>query len=537
MLWRHQKSSPDLESRTQQIGRDLLAATRAATKKSWFASSDRLMNWALQNHDFKIQLFRFIDVFPVLKSPAAIHAHLLEYLQQPNIQLPPGISLALKAGGLLKGTLAHTITAQIESMAKTFIAGESLDEALPALKHQWRNHIAFSVDLLGEAVVSHAEAAIYQKRYLDLIENLPIATKDWPADPQLESDHLGPGGGIPRTNVSIKISALDGHVSPVAADDSLHRLVTALAPLLTAAQKHNVLINFDMEHHALKELTIRLFKTCCEQFQFPAGLALQTYLQSADEDARDLLNWSREKNRTITLRLIKGAYWDFETIHAELMNWPAPVWTTKPQTDACFERLTNLFLEHTPRSQNDPGIKLALGTHNIRSIAHALACLEHHHLPNNALEFQSLRGMADDLKSTLAARGFRCREYVPIGHMIPGMAYLVRRLLENTSNESWLRAGHAENVPAETLLAPPTNPTPGATGMATTSVAIPVPHVPSHTHCTPSLSFTKDSALSTKDFVNEPCTTSPNSPPANPSPAPSKKPPSLKSTTTPPSTK
>ena len=484
--------SPDLEPRTQQIARDLLTATRAhPTKKLW---SNHLMSWALQNHDFKIQLFRFIDVFPVLKSPDAIHQHLLEYLQQPNIQLPPGMSLTLKAGGLLKGTLAHTITSQIQSRAQTFIAGDSLSAALPALHSQWQNNIAFSVDLLGEAVVSHAEAAIYQQRYLDLITQLPAATHSWPASPQLESDHLGP---IPRTNVSIKISALDGHVSPVAADDSLQRLVTALAPLLAAAQKHNVLINFDMEHHALKELTIRLFKTCCEQFQFPAGFALQAYLQSADEDARDLLAWSKEKNRAITLRLIKGAYWDFETIHAEMMNWPAPVWPTKPETDACFERLTHLLLQHTPRSQNEPGIKLALGTHNIRSIAHALACLEKHHLPSNALEFQSLRGMADDLKSVLAQRGHRCREYVPIGNMIPGMAYLVRRLLENTSNESWLRADHAAHTPDDQLLAPPTGAATGATGMATTSVAIPVPHVPSQTHCPLSPPITKD-------FINEP---------------------------------
>ncbi|MGN6369523.1 MAG: proline dehydrogenase family protein [Phycisphaerae bacterium] len=464
MFRRHQKPpapppSKDLEPRTQQIGHDLLLATRAIAKKSWWGSSEHLMNWALQNHDFKIQLFRFIDVVPVLKTPEAIHQHLLEYLQPPDqpsdqkIELPPGMSLALKAGGLLKGTLAHTLTSQIQAMAHTFIAGESLTEALPALQQQWQHHIAFSVDLLGEAVVSHAEAAAYQKRYLDLIEQLPAATADWPHDPQLESDHLGK---IPRTNVSIKISALDGHVSPLAAEDTLDRLSHALAPLLLAAEKHNVLLNFDMEHHALKELTIRLFKKCCEQFNFPAGLALQAYLQSADEDARDLLQWSKEKNRTITLRLIKGAYWDFETIHAELMNWPPPVWQHKSHTDACFERLTTLFLSQLPRDNpQTPHIKLAHGTHHIRSIAHALAAAEHFQLPPSALEFQSLRGMADDLKSVLATRGHRCREYVPLGPMIPGMAYLVRRLLENTSNESWLRADHTQNLPDDQLLAPP----------------------------------------------------------------------------------
>ncbi|HUO10718.1 MAG TPA: proline dehydrogenase family protein [Phycisphaerae bacterium] len=457
MLWRQQKTNtrpaaplPDLEARTQQIGHDLLEATRKnASKQLW---SDRLIAWALKNESFKTQLFRFIDVFPVLKTPEAVHRHLVEYLEQPGVELPTGMSLGLKAGGIFKGTLAGTIASQIESMARTFIAGQQLDEALPILEQQWNGNIAFSIDLLGEAVVSETEAAAYRTRYLDLIQKLPAATAKWPKREILESDNMG---AIPRVNVSIKISALSANISPVATDDSIAHLIDALAPLLTLAGKSNVLVNFDMEHHAYKDLTIRLFKECCERFDFPAGLALQAYLQSADADARGLLDWSREKKRTVTIRLIKGAYWDFETIHAEMMNWPSAVWRHKPETDACFERLTHLFLSQVPSNPATPHIKLALGTHNIRSIAFSLACLDHFRLPQNAIEFQSLRGMADDLKSALAQRGCRTREYVPLGDMIPGMAYLVRRLLENTSNESWLRAGNTKTLSDEQLLAPP----------------------------------------------------------------------------------
>src|SRR5271155_2270755 len=122
-------------------------------------------------------------------------------------------------------------------MAANFIAGHDLPSALPALEKQWHNNIAFSVDLLGEAVVSHAEAAAYRTRYLDLITQLPAAVAQWPANPLLESDHLGPMGGGPRPNVSIKISALDGHVSPLATDDSIARLIASLAPLLLAAKE------------------------------------------------------------------------------------------------------------------------------------------------------------------------------------------------------------------------------------------------------------------------------------------------------------
>ena len=119
------------------------------------------------------------------------------------------------------------------------------------------------------------------------------------------------------------------------------------------------------------------------------------------------------------MRLIKGAYWDYELTHARLMNWPIPVWQHKSETDACFEQMTELFLKNTPRKPRQGGIKLALGSHNLRSIAHALAVAQSLDLPQAALEFQMLRGMADELKATLAERSHRVREYVPLGKMLP----------------------------------------------------------------------------------------------------------------------
>ena len=100
-------------------------------------------------------------------------------------------------------------------------------------------------------------------------------------------------------------------------------------------------------------------------------------------------------------------------------------------------------------------MKLALGSHNVRSIAVGLAELERRGLPTDALELQMLHGMADPLKAAAVERGLRVREYVPVGDLVPGMAYLVRRLLENTSNESWLKAGFLDNASPEQLLASP----------------------------------------------------------------------------------
>jgi RHH-type proline utilization regulon transcriptional repressor/proline dehydrogenase/delta 1-pyrroline-5-carboxylate dehydrogenase len=114
-----------------------------------------------------------------------------------------------------------------------------------------------------------------------------------------------------------------------------------------------------------------------------------------------------------------------------------------------------MLVAQTPHDAGKGGVKLALGTHNVRSLARAIATLEKTALPKNAVEFQALRGMADDMKPVLAQRGWRVREYMPLGDLIPGMAYLVRRLLENTSNQSWLRAGQADEVSDEMLLASP----------------------------------------------------------------------------------
>ena len=188
-----------------------------------------------------------------------------------------------------------------------------------------------------------------------------------------------------------------------------------MRPILKAAAKHNVLINFDMESHESKDLTLELVRRACELEDFPAGMAMQAYLRSGSDDAQSMIDWAKATGRRLTVRLVKGAYWDYETIHAEEMGWPVPVWSRKQDSDACFERMAWQFLQSTPRSTDEGGIKLALGSHNARSIGFALASCEHLHLPESALELQMLYGMADELKAASVDEGLRLREYVPVG--------------------------------------------------------------------------------------------------------------------------
>ena len=146
---------------------------------------------------------------------------------------------------------------------------------------------------------------------------------------------------------------------------------------------------------------------------------------------------------------MKGAYWDFETVHARATGWPIPVFQQKWQSDANFERITRYLL------RNHEHLRTALGSHNIRSLAHGIATAEHLGLPRDAFELQMLYGMADAEKQAIVDAGYRLRIYMPYGELIPGMAYLVRRLLENTSNDSFLRASFSEEIPPEVLLMNP----------------------------------------------------------------------------------
>ena len=448
------------------LGSEMLKIARSH-KAGFFSSrfySDKLMNWSMKDQAFKVQLFRFVDAFPVLTTPDMVHEHLRDYLSQPGVKLPAGMELGLMAGGLLKGAMSGTISSQIKGMAGKFIAGVDAADALPDLRKLWDRNIAFSVDLLGELCVSDDEADAYKAKYLDLIENLPGDVASWKPRPTLERDHLG---AIPRVNVSIKISSLSARCNPIDTEGSIRDLIRRIEPILETARDKGVFINFDMEHHAYKDLTLELFERCCERIDFHAGLAMQAYLKSGAEDAKRICNWARSSGRIVTVRLVKGAYWDFETIHAEQMGWPCPVWNAKWQTDKCFEQMTEIFLDHCPkappaeglgptrRAKNEGGVKLALGSHNVRSIAAAIVGLQRRDLPREALELQMLHGMADELKDASAEMNLRIREYVPVGEMIPGMAYLVRRLLENTSNESWLKAGFLDDADPRALLATP----------------------------------------------------------------------------------
>jgi RHH-type proline utilization regulon transcriptional repressor/proline dehydrogenase/delta 1-pyrroline-5-carboxylate dehydrogenase len=181
-----------------------------------------------------------------------------------------------------------------------------------------------------------------------------------------------------------------------------------------------------------------------------AGLVLQAYLRDSPELLSQVLDWARTVHRAfpLTIRLVKGAYWDHELVEARQEGWPVPVFEVKAECDQNFEQLTRRLLDARPL------IRVAVASHNLRSVAHAIAYNRLRGGEDRDLEVQVLRGLGDELQDALASLGFRVRTYCPVGDLVAGMAYLVRRLLENTSNESFLHE-QASGAALEELLAAP----------------------------------------------------------------------------------
>jgi RHH-type proline utilization regulon transcriptional repressor/proline dehydrogenase/delta 1-pyrroline-5-carboxylate dehydrogenase len=444
---------PSLEATIRAKGDKLFALMDAHPAPGIFSKKGayaRVMDWAMKDPAFKTQLFRFVDVLPSLNSSAEIVRHLQEYLGDKAVELNPAMKAGLAASSFAPGLIAGPVKANVVSMAAQFVAGETADDLVKQFRKNAKAGLATTIDLLGETVVSEAEADIFLQRNMDVLNVVAAAIAK---DPAPCFSDLGPAGPLPRLNLSVKISALTPDVHPADPENSIAALKKRLRPILRRAAEVGALINFDMESYKLKDLTLQLFKSIFEEPEFaqkPAiGIALQAYLRDCEADLRDLVAWARAHHRPLSVRLVKGAYWDYETIIAQQRDWPVPVWQKKPESDANYEKLSLFLLE------NIDIVTPNFASHNVRSCAHAIAQAERRGIDPRAYEFQALYGMADELKAALLQSGHRVREYCAIGELLPGMAYLVRRLLENTSNEGFLRIKNMGEASKEQLL---TNP-------------------------------------------------------------------------------
>jgi RHH-type proline utilization regulon transcriptional repressor/proline dehydrogenase/delta 1-pyrroline-5-carboxylate dehydrogenase len=452
----------------------------------------------MQDEAIKVQMFRFVDVLPRLKTHEAVTRHLQEYFDEVRSRMPGAARLVMdwaEPNTILGRALAVNARANASRMAQRFIAGQTVEEVMQAVSKLRRQGLAFTLDLLGEATISDLEADKYQQQYLTLIQGLAEQVESWPTDFQLDCDHWGP---IPRVNVSLKLSALCSHFRPVDPRGTTDEVLSRLRPILRAAQEHGAYVHIDMEQFDFKDLTLEIFQQVLMEKEFrdfaDVGIVIQAYQPEAEHDLLRLLAWSKKRGTPVTVRLVKGAYWDYETVVSGLRGWPVPVFQQKWQSDANFEKLARLLME------NHQLLRPALASHNLRSLANGIAWARHLKVPIAAYEIQMLYGMAAEQAQLFAEMGHRVRIYTPFGELIPGMAYLVRRLLENTSNDSFLRHSLAENVTLEQLFAKPAGRVEGRDPPASTATSVGLED-PAHTPSTSSPLGT--SAMS---FRNEPPT-------------------------------
>lgn len=505
-------SAQAVEARTRKIGEEIFERIEGRQPNLFQAQwwEERMMRICTSNEWLKVQAFRFIDVLPTLGDNRDVARHLREYFVHPNhagpaagrpntgavsdrLAVRPGSDRSLPRGGrstsdpetarrlrrealrdlgrggdgaiigwisrLMNFAALDSLKARVLSriartsavaMAHRFIAGTTVDEAVRTIRRLRGQRKAFTIDVLGETALSDAEAQHYQQVYHELIQGLTRQAADWPTVEQID---LAGGFRLPRVNVSVKLTSLFSQFDAIDPEGTKKAVKERLRPLLRAGMAGGAHVHIDMEHYAIKDLTLEI---CRETFLEPEfrdyphfGVVLQAYLRDCPRDAAETLDYARKRGTPIWVRLVKGAYWDSETVWSAQQHWPCPVWKQKWQSDACYEEVTRILLE------GHEHVHTALGSHNIRSLAHAVAVREALEVPGHHFEIQMLYGMGDPIKRAFVDLGQRCRIYTPYGRLLPGMAYLIRRLLENTANESFLRHSVDADTPKAALLENP----------------------------------------------------------------------------------
>jgi proline dehydrogenase len=437
------------------VGERLAKAMPSSARHPLKAIDDKAMDLASKDAELKAALFRFVDVVPACRNLDDLARHLTGFLAEVK-EPSPSVGVAMRMGNSKAGRAALGAAAAtgVKHMAHRFIVGEDPKAAMGDLRDLWKAGVASSVDLLGEATMTQGEAERYAARCSEALDTLAAASAAWPARPGLERDAAGP---LPRANLSVKVSALTPLLRADAPERGKRDAAERLRGLLQRAAAVGAHLHIDMEsldsRDAVLELVLELLAEPGFRDAPSAGMVLQAYLRDSPQTLDTILAWAQDGAGTgrahpLTVRLVKGAYWDHEIVEARQHGWDVPVFDVKAECDRNFEQLTRRLLDARP------AVRVAIASHNLRSIAHAVAYNRLSGGGDADLELQVLRGLGDPMQEAIASEGLRVRTYCPVGDLVAGMAYLVRRLLENTSNESFLHE-QARGVPLEELLAPP----------------------------------------------------------------------------------
>ncbi len=439
----------DVEARTQAIGRTLLDEMGRHRPRLDEQVEDWLLTHAVADERFRTRLLRFLDVLAAFDASGTsdeIQDLFHEYFADdfPGIPRPLRWLVRLARNEQVPAAVvARASRRAAEVFAQRFITvpQDAVVSSLVASLAEASRTPSF--DLLGEAVLSETEAEGYEARYLALIRDLA----------REPAAHQRTAGGQPALQVSIKLSSLTHHMSAVDPHGSVGRVLPRLVRVASAARDAGVGLAVDAEQYETRDVVWDAFRaafgpgTALENWK-DAGIVVQAYLRDAEAHIEEVVDFARERGHPFQVRLVKGAYWDYETAVAAANRWTPPVFQQKDATDRSFEACVARLLEASGL------VRLAVASHNPRAHAFARAQADARGLPLGAIEHQTLHRTSEAMSRALAAQGWPVRDYVPVGELLPGMAYLVRRILENSSQAGFLMRSR-QDVPAEELLAPP----------------------------------------------------------------------------------
>ncbi|MFY0990796.1 bifunctional proline dehydrogenase/L-glutamate gamma-semialdehyde dehydrogenase PutA [Halomonas sp. C05BenzN] len=324
-------------------------------------------------------------------------------------------------------------------MGKQFVLGRDIDEALKRSRPLFDKGYTYSYDMLGEAARTRNDARKYFDDYARAIERVGNTSKALAAK-------------TPAPSVSIKLSALHPRYEFGRREQVLHELVDSVKKLAAMARERDVALTVDAEEVDRLELSLEVFRavyesdTCRGWGHF--GLVVQAYSKRALPVLHYLNRLADRQGDEIPLRLVKGAYWDTEIKESQQLGVEGyPVYTRKASTDVAYLVCARFLLSDATRGRIFP----QFATHNAHTIS---AILEQANDVSRPFEFQRLHGMGEALYDAAlkrAPRGTYCRIYAPVGAHKDLLPYLVRRLLENGANSSFVHQLVDPKVPVESL--------------------------------------------------------------------------------------
>lgn len=317
--------------------------------------------------------------------------------------------------------------------SKEFILGTEINKALK--KEKKYKQYRFSFDLLGESSRNFTQAEAYFKRY---IEAADILGDFYPTDSGIKIFH--------RPNLSVKFTSLYPRIELDKYEDIKEYLLPKLISLIKKLKQYQISISFDAEEADRLEIYMLLMQDLIENENFSdyegIGFVVQAYQKRAKYILDAILNLSKNTGKKIPVRLVKGAYWDSEIKYAQengLKDYP--VFTKKDYTDANYIACARMMIE------NHNHIFCQFGTHNALTAAYIIEMTK-----NIDFEFQKLYGMGNILHQNIVGEKHNVRIYAPIGETNDLLAYLMRRMLENGANSSFIHKVHDETIDKESLI-------------------------------------------------------------------------------------